>query len=139
MAQKYAVRCGGGQNHRLGLYDAILLKENHLMAAGSIRAAVGEARARFPGLPLEVEVETLEQLEECLALGVPRVMLDNFSPEQARVAVARVAGRLALEASGGIDEGTLVQYAEAGVDYISVGALTKHIHALDLSMRFSRD
>lgn len=139
LAQKYAVRCGGGQNHRIGLYDAILLKENHLMAAGSITAAVGEARARFPGLPLEVEVETLTQLEECLALGVPRVMLDNFSPAQAREAVTRVAGRLALEASGGIDEQTLVQYAEAGVDFISVGALTKHIHALDLSMRFTRD
>lgn len=137
LAQKYAVRCGGGQNHRIGLYDAILLKENHLAAAGSITAAVGEARARFPGLPLEVEVETLEQLQECLALGVPRVMLDNFSPAQARVAVDLVAGRLALEASGGIDEHTLVQYAEAGVDYISVGALTKHIHALDLSMRFT--
>lgn len=137
LAQKYAVRCGGGQNHRIGLHDAILLKENHLAAAGSITAAVNEARARFPGLPLEVEVETLTQLEECLALGVPRVMLDNFSPAQAHEAVALVAGRLGLEASGGIDEHTLVQYAEAGVDFISVGALTKHIHALDLSMRFT--
>ncbi|MCU0755340.1 MAG: carboxylating nicotinate-nucleotide diphosphorylase [Xanthomonadales bacterium] len=139
LAQKYAVRCGGGRNHRIGLYDAILLKENHLLAAGSIRAAVAAARARFPGLPLEVEVETLAQLDECLEIGVPRVMLDNFSPAQARVAVAQVAGRLELEASGGIDEHTLVQYAEAGVDYISVGALTKHIHALDLSMRLTHD
>lgn len=139
LAQKYAVRCGGGCNHRIGLYDAVLLKENHLMAAGSIAAAVGEARARFPDLPLEVEVESLEQLDQCLALGVSRVMLDNFTPEQAREAVQRVAGRLQLEASGGIDERSLVQYAEAGVDFISVGALTKHIHALDLSMRFARD
>lgn len=136
-AQKYAVRCGGGHNHRIGLYDAILLKENHLSAAGSISAAVSEARARFPGVPLEVEVETMTQLQECVALGVPRVMLDNFSPAQAREAVQWVSGRLELEASGGIDEDTLVQYAEAGVDFISVGALTKHIYALDLSMRFT--
>lgn len=135
-AQKYAVRCGGGFNHRIGLFDAFLLKENHLAAAGSIADAVRRARSAHPEKMLEVEVETLEQLEQCLSLGVPRVLLDNFSPQQAADAVRLVAGRLELEASGGIDEASLLAYAQAGVDFISVGALTKHVRAIDLSMRF---
>ena len=135
-AQKYAVRCGGGFNHRIGLFDAFLLKENHLAAAGSIAHAVQRARAAHPDKLLEVEVETFSQLEQCLSFGVPRVLLDNFSPQQAAEAVKLVAGRLELEASGGIDEASLQAYARAGVDFISVGALTKHVRAIDLSMRF---
>jgi len=137
LAQKYAVWLGGGTNHRLGLYDAILLKENHIAAAGSITAAVAKARALHPNLPLEVEVENFRQLEECLALSVPRVMLDNFSVAQVRAAVALVAGAMELEASGGITDQSLVDYAEAGVDFISVGALTKNVRAVDLSMRLT--
>lgn len=134
-AQKYAVRCGGGHNHRLGLYDAFLIKENHIAAAGSIGAAVRAARAHAPRLPLEVEVETLEQLDECLALAVPRVLLDNFDLDGLRAAVARAAGRIELEASGAIDETSVVAYAETGVDFISIGALTKHVRAIDFSLR----
>jgi nicotinate-nucleotide pyrophosphorylase (carboxylating) len=135
-AQKYAVRCGGGWNHRIGLFDAFLLKENHIAAAGSITAAVQKARALYPERLLQVEVETRAQLEECLALGVPRVLLDNFSPAQAAELVQWVNGRMELEASGGIDTDTLVAYAEAGVDFISLGSLTKHVRAVDLSLRF---
>lgn len=134
-AQKYAVAVGGAHNHRQGLYDAYLIKENHLAAAGSIAAAVTAARATRPDLLLQVEVESFEQLEECLDLGVPRVLLDNFNVDQTRVAVARVADRMELESSGGIDDQTLVAYAETGVDFISIGALTKHVRAVDLSMR----
>ena len=135
-AQKYAVRCGGGVNHRFGLYDAFLLKENHIAAAGSIAAAVTRARSIAPDVLLEVEVENFEQLDQCLKLGVKRVLLDNFSVANAKRAVALMEGRIQLEASGGIGESDLVAYAEAGVDFISVGALTKHIRAIDLSMRF---
>lgn len=135
-AQKYAVRCGGGVNHRFGLFDAFLLKENHIAAAGSIEAAVTRARLIAPDVLLEVEVETFDQLDQCLALGVKRVLLDNFSVADAKRAVDLMAGRIQLEASGGIGEADLVAYAEAGVDFISVGALTKHIRAIDLSMRF---
>ena len=135
-AQKYAVRCGGGVNHRFGLYDAFLLKENHIAAAGSIESAVTRARLIAPDALLEVEVETFAQLDQCLALGVKRVLLDNFSVANAKRAVDLMAGRIQLEASGGIGEADLVAYAEAGVDFISVGALTKHIRAIDLSMRF---
>jgi nicotinate-nucleotide pyrophosphorylase (carboxylating) len=135
-AQKYAVRCGGGVNHRFGLFDAFLLKENHIAAAGSIEAAVTRARLIAPDVLLEVEVETFDQLDQCLALGVKRVLLDNFSVADAKRAVDLIAGRIQLEASGGIGEADLVAYAEAGVDFISVGALTKHIRAIDLSMRF---
>ena len=134
-AQKYAVRCGGGLNHRIGLFDAFLLKENHIAAAGSIRAAVTTARALYPDRFLQVEVETRAQLEECLNLNVPRVLLDNFSPEQTAELVRFVAGRMELESSGGIDEQSLIAYAEAGVDFISIGSLTKHVRAVDLSMR----
>jgi len=134
-AQKYAVRCGGGFNHRIGLFDAFLLKENHIAAAGSIRAAVYAARELCPNRFLQVEVETRAQLEECLSLGVPRVLLDNFSPEQTAELVRFVAGRMELESSGGIDEQSLIAYAEVGVDFISIGSLTKHLCAVDLSMR----
>ena len=136
-AQKYAVRCGGGLNHRIGLFDAFLLKENHIAAAGSIRAAVTTARSLYPDRFLQVEVETRAQLEECLNLNVPRVLLDNFSPAQTAELVAFIDGRMELESSGGIDEQSLIAYAEAGVDFISIGSLTKHVRAVDLSMRMA--
>jgi nicotinate-nucleotide pyrophosphorylase (carboxylating) len=141
-AQKYAVSCGGGTNHRIGLYDAILIKENHIASAGSITAAVGAARERYPDLPIEVEVETLEQLREALAGRVEKLLLDNFPLERLREAVSvnRDEGvpPAELEASGGITFESIREIAETGVDYISVGALTKHVHAIDLSMRFWR-
>jgi nicotinate-nucleotide pyrophosphorylase (carboxylating) len=139
LAQKYAVRVGGGHNHRMGLFDAYLIKENHLLAAGSIASAVAAARAQRPDLLLQVEVESFEQVAQCVALGVPRVLLDNFSPQQAREMVQQYAGRIELEASGGIDDTSLIAYAEAGVDFISIGALTKHVRAIDLSMRIELD
>ncbi len=136
LAQKYAVRCGGGQNHRIGLFDAYLLKENHISAAGSITAAVHTARRLHPELPLEVEVETLAQLEEAIAAHADIVMLDNFDLDGTREAVRITAGRVKLEASGNVDADTIAGIAETGVDYISVGALTKEVRPLDLSMRF---
>jgi nicotinate-nucleotide pyrophosphorylase (carboxylating) len=136
IAQKYAVRCGGGLNHRIGLFDAFLLKENHIHAAGSITAAVSKARLMYPDRFLQVEVEKLAQIDECLSLNVARVLLDNFSPLQTKEIVQHVNARMQLESSGGIDEQILVAYAEAGVDFISIGSLTKHIRAIDLSMRF---
>lgn len=135
-AQKYAVRCGGGANHRHGLYDAILIKENHILACGSIGAAVRLARARHPGVMVEVEVENDAELDQALAAGVDRIMLDNFSPAELRVAVDRVAGQVPLEVSGNVDYEQLAALAATGVDYISTGALTKHVRAIDLSMRF---
>ncbi|WP_407275860.1 carboxylating nicotinate-nucleotide diphosphorylase [Halothiobacillus sp. DCM-1] len=137
LAQKYAVTCGGGVNHRLGLYDMVLIKENHIMAAGSIRAAVAASRALHPCLPLEVEVETLAELDEALAAGVQRVLLDNFDLATLRQAVKQTAGRATLEASGNVDIHTVRAVAETGVDFISIGALTKHIQAVDLSLRFT--
>jgi len=134
-AQKYAVRCGGGHNHRFGLYDAILIKENHIAACGSITRAVQAARERFPDLPLEVEVESLAELEEALAAGAERILLDNFDPPTLRRAVALAAGRARLEASGNVDLDNVRTIAETGVDDISIGALTKHVRAIDLSMR----
>ncbi len=139
LAQKYAVRVGGAHNHRTGLFDAILVKENHIIAAGSIGAAVRAARRRSPGVLLEVEVETLEQLSEACAAGADRLLLDNFNLAQLRDAVRlrqAQAPRTALEASGGITLGSVRAIAETGVDFISIGALTKDIHAIDLSMRF---
>ena len=136
LAQKYAVRCGGGGNHRMGLFDAYLIKENHIAAAGSIAAALERARALNPGLPVEVEAETLAQLDEALAAGAERILLDNFSAPQCAAAVARAAGRAKLEASGGIDESNLAAFAQTGVDYVSAGALTKNVQPLDFSMRF---
>ena len=135
LAQKYAVRCGGGGNHRLGLYDAVLIKENHIMGCGSIAVAVRSSQRLNPGKPIEVEVESIAQLHEAIAAGANSVLLDNFSLQMMREAVAANAGRIKLEASGGVDKQTLRAIAETGVDYISIGALTKHVHAIDLSMR----
>lgn len=136
LAQKYAVTCGGGHNHRIGLYDAFLIKENHIAACGGIEAAVKEARDIARDLPVEVEVETFEELDLALAAGADVIMLDNFSLDDMRKAVARTAGRATLEASGNVDETTLRAIAETGVDCISSGALTKDLKAIDLSMRF---
>jgi nicotinate-nucleotide pyrophosphorylase (carboxylating) len=134
-AQKYAVQCGGGRNHRLGLYDAFLIKENHILAAGSITQAVTTARHHAPHLPIEVEVETLEQITEALQTGAEILLLDNFNLEQLREAVIQVQGQARLEASGNITLDTIRLIAETGVDYISVGAITKNVQAIDLSMR----
>ncbi|WP_303907640.1 carboxylating nicotinate-nucleotide diphosphorylase [Thiohalomonas denitrificans] len=137
-AQKYAVTCGGGVNHRIGLYDGILIKENHIAAAGSVEAAVMKAREEAPaGVAVEVEVETLEQIAEALESGADILLLDNMEPERLREAVRLNAGRARLEASGGITLKTIRAVAETGVDYISIGALTKDIRAVDLSMRFT--
>ena len=137
LAQKYAVRCGGGRNHRLGLFDAYLIKENHIAAAGSISEAVRQAQRQDNGLAVEVEVESLPELEEALDAGADLIMLDNFSIAAIRQAVALAKGRAKLEASGGIDERHIRAIAETGVDCISVGALTKDVQSLDLSMRFT--
>lgn len=138
-AQKYAVLCGGCFNHRIGLFDAFLVKENHIAAAGGIAAAVQAARTLSPNSLLEVEVETHDELEQALAAGVDRIMLDNFTIDAMRDAVALTRGRVELEVSGNVTETTLIKIAETGVDYISIGALTKHCRALDLSMRLSAD
>lgn len=135
IAQKYAVSCGGCHNHRIGLYDAFLIKENHIAACGSIAAAIRTAREQAPGKPVEVEVETMAQLAEALDARADSVMLDNFDLAQMREAVAFTAGRTVLEASGGVNESTLRAIAETGVDYISIGTLTKDCKAIDLSMR----
>ncbi|HVF33796.1 MAG TPA: carboxylating nicotinate-nucleotide diphosphorylase [Candidatus Saccharimonadia bacterium] len=135
LAQKYAVRCGGGSNHRIGLYDAVLIKENHIAAAGSIAIAVERARAAAPGLLLEVEVETLAQLDEALASHADRILIDDVTLADMRLAVARAAGACPLEVSGGVSLETVRAIADTGVDFISVGALTKHVRAVDLSMR----
>ncbi|HHQ4633716.1 TPA: carboxylating nicotinate-nucleotide diphosphorylase [Aeromonas veronii] len=135
-AQKYAVTCGGGKNHRIGLYDAYLIKENHILACGSIGAAINEARHLNPGKPVEVEVESLAELEQALAAKADIVMLDNFDVTMMREAVAINQGRAKLEVSGNVTLDTLAEFAATGVDFISVGALTKHVRALDLSMRF---
>jgi nicotinate-nucleotide pyrophosphorylase (carboxylating) len=134
-AQKYAVRCGGCANHRMGLHDAMLIKENHLSAAGGVEQAVLAARAAHPGAPLELEVETLEQLDSALALGVDMILLDNFDLEQVREAVSRSRGRARLEVSGGVSLEGLAELAATGVDFISVGAITKNLRAVDFSMR----
>ena len=136
LAQKYAVTCGGGENHRFGLYDAYLLKENHIAAAGSIRAAVQAARRAHAELPLEVETENLDELREAIAAGADIAMIDNFTLQDSKSAVALAQGKLKLEASGGIDEKSITDIAETGVDYISVGELTKNVEPMDLSMRF---
>jgi nicotinate-nucleotide pyrophosphorylase (carboxylating) len=135
LAQKYAVRCGGGANHRIGLFDAILIKENHIAAAGSLAAAVQAARARHPTLLLEVEVENFTELDEALIAGVDRIMLDEFSDADLVSAVSHVGGRVPLEVSGGVDLERLRVIAQTGVDFVSIGALTKHVRAIDLSMR----
>ena len=137
MEQKYAVRTGGCHNHRLGLYDGILIKENHIAAAGSIGAAVAAARALKTSLPIEVEVEDLEELQQGLDAGANVLLLDNFSVDLLRKAVTMTAGRARLEASGGVTLENIRAIAETGVDCISTGALTKDLKAIDLSMRFT--
>ncbi len=146
-AQKYAVRRGGCHNHRMGLYDALLIKENHITARGSIKKAVETARSTYPGLPVEIEVENMEQMAEAIGAGADILLLDNFDQEALRQAVAlnhtpdgdRRGGRARLEASGGITLETVRAIAATGVDRISIGALTKDVQAIDLSMRFQID
>lgn len=137
-AQKYAVTCGGCFNHRIGLYDAFLIKENHIAACGGIGAAVSAARTIAPGKPVEVEVENFEELEQALAAGADIIMLDDFDLEGMRKAVAFAAKRARLEASGGVRETTLLAIAQTGVDFISIGGLTKDCRAVDLSMRIQQ-
>ena len=137
-AQKYAVRAGGGSNHRIGLFDAVLIKENHVAAAGGIAAAVAAARALAPSLLLEVEVENLGELEQALEAAADRIMLDEFSAEDRTRAVALVKGRVPLEVSGNVTLDSIAEIARSGVDYISVGAITKHVRAIDLSLRIAR-
>jgi nicotinate-nucleotide pyrophosphorylase (carboxylating) len=137
LAQKYAVTCGGGVNHRIGLHDMVLIKENHIAAAGSITAVLKKATALFDGIPVEIEVESLEELEEALKAGASRVLLDNFSLDQLRQAVKMNGGRARLEASGGVSFETVAAIAATGVDDISVGALTKDLKAVDFSLLFS--
>jgi nicotinate-nucleotide pyrophosphorylase (carboxylating) len=134
-AQKYAVTCGGCHNHRIGLWDAFLIKENHISACGSIAEAIGEARRIAPDKPVEVETENMAELEQALSAGADIIMLDEFSMDNLHAAVAMNKGRAKLEASGGINADTLAPIAETGVDYISIGALTKDVRAVDLSMR----
>lgn len=135
IAQKYAVACGGGTNHRMGLYDAYLIKENHIAACGSIEAAVKAARAQHPDYPVEVEVENLDELQQALDAGSDTIMLDNFTLAQMEAAVVLTQGRAKLEVSGNVTAEQLTTIAATGVDYISTGALTKHIQAIDLSLR----
>jgi len=137
LAQKYAVSCGGGYNHRIGLYDMVLIKENHIAACGSIRAAVQTALQQFPALPIEIEVESLDELEQAIAAGAHRILLDNFSVADLHRAVEITAGRTELEISGNVTLENIAEYATIGVDYISTGAITKHVSALDLSMRIT--
>ncbi len=139
LAQKYAVRVGGGVNHRVGLYDAVLIKENHIMAAGSLRQAVLKAKEKFPNTFIEAEVESLAELSLALDLPLDRIMLDNFSLHDIHQAVALAQGKIPLEVSGNVTFDQLAALAETGVDYISTGAITKHLYAIDLSMRFEMD
>lgn len=134
-AQKYAVRCGGAHNHRIGLFDAVLIKENHIAAAGGIAAAIATARRLQSQLSVQVEVENADELEQALAAGPDRIMLDDFDLGGIAAAVRRVAGRVPLEVSGGVDLACVRAIAETGVDFISIGALTKHVRAIDLSLR----
>ncbi len=137
LAQKYAVTCGGCHNHRIGLYDAFLIKENHIAASGGIAEAITAAHRIAPGKPVEIEVESLAELKQALDAGADIIMLDELSLDDMREAVRLNAGRAKLEASGGINESTLLVVAETGVDYISIGAMTKDVKAVDLSMRLS--
>ena len=141
LAQKYAVRCGGGENHRIGLFDAVLIKENHVAAVGSVKAAVAAARRQSPNVMIEVEVENLAQLSEALASDADRIMLDDFALDDMRTGVAlrdaHGGKRQELEASGSVDAAKLKAVANTGVDFISIGAITKHVRAVDFSMRFA--
>ena len=132
--EKYAVRCGGGTNHRSGLYDGILIKDNHIRVAGGIVEALGALNGNGAGLPVEIEADTIDQVREAVAAGAQRILLDNMSPEQVRKAVDEVAGRAELEASGGMSLATVRAYAETGVDFISVGALTHSARSLNVSL-----
>ncbi|MCB5162776.1 carboxylating nicotinate-nucleotide diphosphorylase [Marinomonas algarum] len=134
-AQKYAVTVGGGQNHRMGLYDAFLIKENHIMAAGSISNAVAMAQKIAPGKTIEVETENLDEVAMAVSAGADIIMLDNFSYDNMRTAVDRFKGQVKFEASGNMSQEQLLNVASTGVDFVSIGALTKHVHAIDLSMR----
>ena len=136
LAQKYAVKCGGGSNHRTGLYDAFLLKENHILAAGSIGAAVKAAKASAPSKPVEIEVESLAELQQAMEAGADIALIDNFSVTDSKAAVAMTRGNMVLEASGGITQESIAAIAATGVDYISCGDLTKSVEPMDLSMRF---
>jgi len=135
LAQKYAVRCGGGHNHRIGLFDAVMVKENHIAAAGGIGSVVARARAQSPGAPVIVEVETFDELDQAIEAQADRILLDDFGLEDLRRAVAHTAGRVPLEVSGGVGLAGIRAIAETGVDCISIGALTKHIEAVDFSLR----
>ena len=137
LAQKYAVTCGGCDNHRIGLYDAFLIKENHIAASGGVAEAVAAAHKIAPGKPVEIEVESLDELRQALAAGADIVMLDELTLDEMREAVRITAGKAKLEASGGVNESTLRVIAQTGVDYISMGAMTKDVKAVDLSMRLS--
>ncbi len=132
--EKYAVRCGGGTNHRAGLYDGILIKDNHIRVAGGIAEALAALNGHANGLPVEIEADTIDQVRDAVAAGAPRILLDNMSPEHVREAVTEVAGRAELEASGGMSLATVRAYAETGVDFISVGALTHSARSLDVSL-----
>ena len=137
-AQKYAVLCGGGVNHRIGLYDRVLIKENHIMAAGSITAAIQQARILHPGILVEVETENLIELAEAHNARADIIMLDDYDLPSMREAVKLIAGKIPLEASGGVNKETIVAIAETGVDYVSIGEITKHVKAIDLSMRLQK-
>ena len=139
VAQKYAVKCGGGSNHRIGLFDAFLLKENHIVAAGSITGAIEAAQAAFPDKPVEIEVENLTELNEAMTAGADIALIDNFSIADTQTAVTISRGKIVLEASGGITQNSIADIARTGVDYISCGDLTKGVEPLDLSMRFLLD
>lgn len=137
LAQKYAVHCGGGHNHRIGLYDMVLIKENHIVSCGSLTKAVQQALRDYPDLPIEVEVESLDELHEALGAGAPRILLDNFTLDNIRRAVAITNGKAELEVSGNVTLDNIAALAATGVDYISCGAITKHVRALDLSLRIT--
>ncbi len=139
LAQKYAVHCGGGHNHRIGLYDMVLIKENHIVSCGSIRTAIERAQLLHPDLPMEIEVESLSELEEALSAGAKRILLDNFDISTLKEAVTRAAGNAKLEASGNITLENIKQIASTGVDYISTGAITKNVKATDLSLRIVKE
>ena len=136
-AQKYAVKCGGGVNHRMGLFDCVLLKENHILSIGSLEKSIEKALFEFPNKPVIVEVESLDQLKRALSIkGITRILCDNFSPQELLEAVAIAKGIYPLEASGNINENNIIEYAETGVDFISIGSITKNINAIDLSLQF---
>jgi len=136
-AQKHAVNCGGGMNHRMGLFDCVLLKENHILSIGSLEKSIEKALFEFPNKPVIVEIESLDQLKRVLSIkGITRILCDNFSPQELLEAVAIAKEIYPLEASGNINENNIIEYAETGVDFISIGSITKNIHSVDLSLRF---